>query len=192
MTSSGQHNRRAPAPGRRRPLLSTDAAVLGAGTVLALATAVIAASHPPGAPVAWRADLVLALSLTSALAVVAGLVWMLAVGTFTSGDLTYVRSAGRAQRADASRAIRDGQPVAPEQVALTSAIARTMVRQRATLPLWLGIIAGPLGLLVQPPGADPEVLLAVGLTVVGAAMTIPAFAGITRAQRWLAAAHHQR
>lgn len=172
-------------------MLTLAAAVVGAGAVLALLTWSLAASDSPRTAATWRTDFGLALSLTGSISVVVALVWMLGAGTFTSGDITHARSASRAQRAQATRAIRHGQPVAPEQVALTSAIARTMVRQRAATPIWFTTIAAPVGLLLQAPGVDRLVLVGLGLTVVGVALMIPAFAGIGRAQRWLDGAHHQ-
>ena len=172
--------------------MAVTAFVVGAIGVLALATWMAAASESSGQPAPWRGDLGLALIVTGSIAVVAGLVWMLAIGTFTSGDLGYVRSTSRARRVAATRAIRHGQMVAPQEVELTSAIARTTARQRAMSPLWLGILANTIGVLLLGSGAQPLELIAVALIAVGTAANIPIVFAIARARRWLDEAHHQR
>ena len=163
----------------------TTALVVGAIGVLALATWAVAASQPPGQPAPWREGVALALSRIGTIAVVAGVVWMLAIGTFTSGDLGHVRSASRARRTAATRAIRHGQTVTPEEVELTSALARATARQRAAVPIWLGVLATTTGLLLLGPGVDTQVLIAAVLVVVGTAANIPTLFAIARARRWL-------
>ena len=172
--------------------MTITAFVVGAIAVLALATWVAVASQPPGQPTPWREDVALALMVTGSIAAVAGGVWMLAVGTFTSGDIGHVRSASRSRRTAATRAIRHGQPVAPEEVELTSAIARTTVRRRATTPAWLGTSAACAGLILLAPQVNVLALTALGATALSLALTAPTFADIARARCWLNGVHHQQ
>lgn len=165
--------------------------MVGATAVLALTTWMAVASQPLGQPAPRREDVGLALIVTGSIAIVAGAVWMLAIGTFTSGDLGYVRSASRARRAAATRTIRHGHSVAPQEVELTSALARTTARQRAMAPIWLGILVNTAGVLLLTRGAQPLELVAAALIAVGIAANIPTLFAIARARRWLDQAHHQ-
>lgn len=179
------HYRLTPPTGRRRRGLELAVMVLACLAALALATWVGAASHPPGRAAHWREDLALALVMTGSIAALAGLVWMLGVGTFTSGDISQARSAARVRRAAATEAIRHGQPMPLEEVDLASAIARTMVRRRASTPSSVGTSATCMGLILLAPRINALALSALGATALCLALNAPTFADTARARRWL-------
>lgn len=159
------------------------AAVVCTAVVLALVAAgrLDAGAQPP----AWRENTGLAIMVVGMVGVVAGMVWVVAAGTFPSGDLTRVRSFTTEQRRQAARTIRRGQPAPDGAQEVTAVTARITARQRVSSATVLGIVLISLGILLQTSSPSGLLLVGTGVILAGVALQLPNIRLAHRAQHWL-------